>query len=224
MSEVEKEGIDQKTIINLVGPSAVGKTSLIDYIDASFNHFSKVTSYTTRPQRTGERADNYRFLDSTAINLDELKARSLQFDQFPGTEVIYGTEPEDYKNKYNLLDTLSSSVDTFRGLGFAACRQFIIVASPLEWENRIKQREFSKPVLKNRLEEAKNSLTWAQEQQDRVQWIYNQDSNLEKVASLIVDLSTDDETCKKFDDSNPKEIGSDLLQYIKYLIYRRGSL
>lgn len=212
-----KIDLSDKTIINLVGPSAVGKTTLINEIDKIYPNFSKVISYTTRQPRQGESLDTYRFIDAGSANIEMLKQQSVQYDQFPGTEIIYGTEPEDYKNEFNILDTLSTSVDTFRNLGFAACKQFIVVTSPSEWQKRIDTREFNEQQLLTRYEEAVKSLTWSMNENDRVKWIYNKSGYLQKAAELIVRLSADPEEFEKYKDHNPKEIGHDLLQYIKYL-------
>ncbi len=212
-----KRDISNKTIINLVGPSAVGKTSLINEIDSLYPNFSRVISYTTRPPRQGEPLDTYRFIDTSSANIEALKQQSVQYDQFPGTDTIYGTEPEDYRNDFNILDTLSSSVETFRNLGFAACKQFIIVTSPSEWQNRIESRNFHKQQLLTRYDEAINSLTWSINEQNTVKWIYNKSGYLQKAADLIVQLSVDNEAFAGYKDHNPKEIGHDLLAYIKYL-------
>ena len=216
MKEVERE-LKNKTIINLVGPSAVGKTSLINEIDNNYADFSRVISYTTRQPRDGEALDTYRFISTTDTDIDELTNSSVQYDRFPGTDIVYGTQLADYRNSYNLLDTLSSSVDTFRGLGFAACKQFIVVTSPMEWQERINTRKFSSEQQLNRYDEGIKSLEWSIREEDAVKWIYNQTGYLRASSNLIVDLSVNDSAYNNHDDRNAKEIGRDLLWYIKYL-------
>ena len=141
----------------------------------------------------------------------------MQYDQFPGTDIVYGTQVTDYRNTFNLLDTLSSSVDTFRDLGFAACKQFIIVTSPMEWQERINTRKFSSEQQLNRYDEGIKSLEWSISEQDAVKWIYNQTGYLRASSNSIVELSVDDSAYNNHDDRNAKEIGQDLLWYIKYL-------
>ncbi len=216
MKEVERD-LKNKTIINLVGPSAVGKTSLINEIDSNYPDFSRVISYTTRKPRDGEPLDTYRFINADDADIDELTNSSVQYDQFPGTDIVYGTQVTDYRNTFNLLDTLSSSVDTFRGLGFAACKQFIIVTSPMEWQERINTRKFSSEQQLNRYDEGIKSLEWSISEQDAVKWIYNQTGYLRASSNSIVELSVDDSAYNNHDDRNAKEIGQDLLWYIKYL-------
>jgi guanylate kinase len=216
VKEIQRD-LSNKAIINLVGPSAVGKTSLINEIDSNYPDFSRVISYTTRKPRDGEPLDAYRFITADDTDIDKLTTSSVQYDRFPGTDIVYGTQVSDYRNKYNLLDTLSSSVRTFRGLGFSACKQFIIVTSPMEWQERINTRAFSDEQLLNRLDEGIKSLEWSLSEKDAVKWIYNQTSHLQASSKSIVELSVDNSAYTFHDDRNAKEIGRDLLWYIKYL-------
>lgn len=212
-----KADLSDKTIINLVGPSAVGKTTIIKEIDEHYSNFSKVVSYTTREPRKGEPLDTYRFINAHQADINELKENSIQFDQFPGTNVIYGTQAQDYRNRYNLLDTLSSSVDSFRDLGIAACKQFIIIAKPNEWQARIDQRKFNTQQLASRYDEALKSLSWSVNEGEAVKWIDNKEDSIGRIANLIVSLSINEDSYQAYQDRAAKEIGQALLSYIKYL-------
>ena len=89
--KTSENNLATKDMINLVGPSAVGKTSLINHIDSKYHNFGRVVSYTTRPKRQGEPEDTYRFIDPASVDLALLMDNSVQYDRFPDSDIIYGT-------------------------------------------------------------------------------------------------------------------------------------
>jgi ABC-type phosphate/phosphonate transport system ATPase subunit len=95
------EQIAGKNLIAIIGPFAVGKTTLIETVAATHPDFTEVVSFTTRPPRGS--GDRYRFLDHTADSLSQLvevvsDGSLVNFTVHPTTGYAYGTEPSDYRS------------------------------------------------------------------------------------------------------------------------------
>jgi guanylate kinase len=134
-----RDELSKKTLIPLVGPSSVGKTTIMRAVTDAHPEFYISSGFTTRPRRPDEPADTYRFLDNSDDQRQKIidqfgQGNLIQFAIHPTTGFMYGTSLTDYKGKFNLLDMLSSTVANFQSLGFAACRPVMIVASPEQWQ------------------------------------------------------------------------------------------
>lgn len=83
---------DPKLII-IIGPTAVGKSSIIDRVLKDFPQVSDLITYTTRPQRTGESEGNpYHFVDEAKFK--ELVAQKFFVEWAFVHGRMYGT-PRD---------------------------------------------------------------------------------------------------------------------------------
>lgn len=190
----------EKTIVPIVGISAIGKDTLIErtiqhYGDVDDMH--RASGFTTRPADGNQANDStYRaFLPNTeksraaifaATGEDEL----VQYKEHPTTGFLYGTTLQDFAGTYNLLPTLSGEVDTLRGLGFRACRVIVLCALPSQWEKRFNKRPYTAKARNQRIAEGIESLTWAFDNKEQVMWLANPDGRLDVTAEQLESLIT----------------------------------
>ena len=125
----------------------------------------------------------------------------VQHTVFPTTGQTYGTEYSDYPGKFNLLDTLSNSVDEFRNLGFKQTITISLVAAADDWQKWLKLRfpEPSEEATK-RLEEAVQSINWSLADSQTF-WLVNSSSNLDETARKLVEIARTregDEQARKY--------------------------
>ena len=90
-------------IVSFTGPSACGKTTLLDYIKAQTDkNFGILKGTTTRPKRAGETDEHYYFVDS-------IKNRKfIELNQYGGNH--YGIEEHEF-NSYADSDAVFAILD-----------------------------------------------------------------------------------------------------------------
>jgi guanylate kinase len=179
----------------LIGPVAVGKSFIIEHVTAQDKEFNSVPTFTTRDARSDDTPGLFLIRPHTvhglAQILDEIQqGRLVQYMVHPTTHSVYGTKPEYYSARYNLLPTISTVVDTIHrpfGSGVAV----FIVAKPETWRKwldiryPIKSKERTK-----RLQEAVASLRWAlaNEKKSNIMWVENSIATPEKTIDDIINI------------------------------------
>ena len=122
-------------LIVLVGPTGVGKTTIIEKLD-----FTYVLSDVSRPPREGEKnAHEYYFRNDYYQILDDIKAGLyVQFIVAKNDE-FYGTRASSYPNEGPaVMAILASAVPNFRNLGFRQVIPiYILPPGYAEWMHRI---------------------------------------------------------------------------------------
>jgi len=149
-------------LIALIGPTGVGKSTLMDQLD-----MPDVLSDVTRDPRPGEKdGQNYNFKTDYLKIIDEIKAGNyVQFligmnGEFYGTHV--SAYPEDGPC---CMAVLSSELKHFESIGFRSIMPFYIMPpSYVEWMRRIGGVR-AKDLL-SRIGEARQSLLAAAEKDD----------------------------------------------------------
>lgn len=175
-----------KTLIMLVAPSAMGKSTIMQAATLLDPDFSYVRSFTTRPPRSGE--ETYTFLNTAQAQSLHAKGEAITYAIFPTTGYIYGTTAESYQSKYNLLDTLASSVDQYRALQFEKTVTITLTAPIERWRTWFLARyPIETDEAHKRLEEAKLSINWSLNDPETA-WLVNDDTP-EKVAMRLIAIS-----------------------------------
>lgn len=211
-----RDKLASKIVVPLVGPSSVGKTTIMRAVVASDPDFYRSSGFTTRPMRKGEEPDTYRFLEDTPdqrakIVQQSLRGELLQFVVHPTTGYLYGTDLDDYKAKYNLLDVISSEVAGFHSRGFAACRTIMIVATPDDWQARFASRSFSADENAKRILEGIESLSWGLEQGNGVRWVENKEDDIAATVSHVIAIAKNQ---LHENDERARDTATQLLKYL----------
>ncbi len=172
----------------LVGPSAMGKSTVMNVATQMDPRFVRVRSFTTRKPRPNDEPDQYFYLKPN--ELDELTEAGevVTSVEFPTTGDMYGTLTTSYGGEYCLLDTLANSVDLYRGLPFAQTVTLSLTCPVDAWHERFLQR-FPKPTdeAMKRLGEAKLSINWSLTQTTNHAWLLN-DGTPEYAAQKLIGM------------------------------------
>ena len=175
--------IADKTLIMIVGPTSMGKTTLMAAAAELDPEFSYVISFTTRTARAGE--DTYRFITRTEASELRDSGQAITFVNHPTTGDYYGTTIESYTTPYNLLDALSGTVAQYRGLGFKSTVTISLYAEVAEWKAWFLKR-YPEPTLEaqKRLDEARSSLAWSLRDSETC-WLFNHGDPTDVARRLI---------------------------------------
>lgn len=214
--EVER-ALREKTLVAIIGPLAVGKTSVMDDIEARYAGFARVRGFTTRPQRPDE-PDTYRFWPHDRETLEQIhgwltNGELVQAAVHRQTGYVYGSTPEDYPGDYNLRDVLSSAMDSFRDLPFEHQRELALIAHPDDWRGWLKERikNAGRDDTAKRTAEAVQSLMWSLEQGEDFPWVVNRAGYLHETADEVVALARGE----RVHDPINREIGEIALTFIQ---------
>jgi len=154
--------IAQIDLIALIGPTGVGKSTLMDQLD-----MPDVLSDVTREARPGEKdGENYNFKTDYLKIIEQIKAGNyIQFLIGMNGE-FYGTHISAYPASGSCcMAVLSSELDHFESIGFKSITPFYIMPpSYVEWMRRIGGVR-AKDLL-SRIGEARQSLLNAAERED----------------------------------------------------------
>ena len=180
------EQLRSKQLIMIVGPSAVGKSTLMNQIVSGNKLYSRVRSFTTRPPRPNDEPGHYFYLSSDELTAMRGEAKVISEVTFPTTGQTYGTIAASYSSKYSLLDTLSNSVETYRALPFEKTYTISLTTEAHTWLNWLKER-YPEPSEERdkRLEEALLSIEWSRAQENNHIWLINQPNNLDDTANQL---------------------------------------
>lgn len=217
LSPQVRSELSKKILIPLVGPSSVGKTTVMRAVVDTHPEFRRSSGFTTRPRREDEESDTYRFLENSEQQRNDIikqfqDGKLIQFAIHPTTGNLYGTNLDDYSAKFNLLDTLSSEVVNFQSLGFAACRTVMIVASPSDWQQRFDSRGFDRDEAMKRTQEGIESLRWGLDQHGSVRWLENKESQIGDTVEHIVAIANNE---LHENDEQARRVGDELLEYLE---------
>lgn len=199
----------------LVGPSAIGKSTLMEEVARQNSSFAYVRSFTTRSPRPNEQG-HYVFIDKKSARQLKQNGEAITYFEHPTTHDIYGTTNESYPAKFNLLDTLSGSVEMYRSLPFRETITVAITAPASDWQNWFMSR-YPEPSAeaKKRLEEATTSINWALGD-PKVHWVINTKDTIKKSAEKITSISSQSSPANK-----PPEHPYAMLSLIKEGIWHK---
>jgi guanylate kinase len=161
-SETVAKKLNQVELIALVGPTGVGKSTLMDKLDAP-----DVLSDVTREPRPDEKnGENYHFRKDYFNILNEIKAGDYVQFLIGSNGEFYGTRASAYPDNGSCtMAVLASEIPHFKTLPFKSLTVFYIMPpSYVEWMRRIGGVR-AKDLL-SRIGEARDSLTRALDSDD----------------------------------------------------------
>ena len=155
---------EEKKILVIVGPSGVGKDTLMNKIlDKYSDKFKKVVSYTSRKKRPGEREGyNYHYVTKEEFLKLIEENKMIEFYFYSGN--YYGLPKKELEDRTNFNKILYINIGvsaTEKLLEYNVTANFIAILPPsLEaLENRLKGRKTeSEKIIKERLETAKKEI------------------------------------------------------------------
>jgi len=160
------------TLLMVIGPSGVGKTTLINKLGLDF-----VPSDTTRKPREDERhgIDMYFLTDYQQVASDIHSGRFVQVAIGPGGD-FYATRDSSYPDSGTaVLPVVTDVVPIFRHLGFSkTISAFIVPPTYDEWMRRMSSHKLQGEQLDKRLAEAERSLAFARSDK-QMHFILNDD-------------------------------------------------
>ena len=183
-------------LVNVIGPWAVGKTTIMRNAVARDPDFGMKLGLTSRPVRQGESSRSSRFFPHNQAGLnaiyDKLTSGNLvQIKVHPTSGYIYASEVEDYQKPYVVLDTMASAVEEVHRLPFRGFTDVALAAPVDDWVKRIKLNSngVSQEYITARLEEAHMNLSWSLEQGDNVSWVLNKNGESDSAALSVIALA-----------------------------------
>lgn len=190
------ESIQHKTFVGIIGPLAVGKSTLIREATELDNEFHEIQGITTRPQRPREELGEFRaFWPHDIDTLHEINnlrehGNLVQYAVHPKTRYVYASTLEDYGPTYNLLPVLPGNLQQFKNMPFKQQHHISITCTPREWMHRFLERaeHMEKPDINKRLLEAKENIAWSLEQPD-MQWVTNWQGRAHDAARKVIDIA-----------------------------------
>lgn len=162
--------------VAVIGPTAAGKTTLIERaIEQNKNvHLVRVT--TSRAPRPGER-DGVDYHFRTQKEMQEGLAAGTFVQVAPTVfDDLYATTSSDYSvSGISIMAVIADAMPTFLSLPFKRVRQIFILPPSWEvWQARIGERSFAHEQLQKRMKEAHASLLYALSARD-ISFVINDD-------------------------------------------------
>lgn len=217
-----------KTLICLIAPSAVGKSTVISEIlrqcaDQGLDA-AEVASITTRNRRPdGSDPINYRTATEGVTHRDlieKIERYELINWSLSPTGDLYATDVASYPATYNFLPLQPDSLEMLERAGFESVIAIYLTAPPEEWKVRLADRR-DDPKFRGRIIEAINSLEFAKAHINRLTIVNNPATIIDgevrptAVAQIIINLLHDRETIVS--DSDALSNIEAMLAYVKQL-------
>ena len=186
-----------KTLVQLVGPTSSGKSTLMGALETQFEDFSVVGTGTTRAPREGDHPTRYHYIEHSDEALQTLFAKidNTELIQYYVTpkppHYVYWSELQDYKAANNIGDYFSSVIDNSSGYGFARALPISLTREVEPWIDAVNARfPLGNPERLSRLEEAASSISWSlRADHDNHAWILvaenNPESNLTQLRNIV---------------------------------------
>lgn len=187
LADSTREHLAQVDLVAIVGPTGVGKTSIMKNLDIPM-----VVGDVTRPPREEEKNGvDYMFREDFLDVVTEIKAGVFVQFVISGSGEFYGTRSYSYPDEgLCSMAIVASAMPLFRGLGFRSINAFYIMPpSYKEWMRRLSEQK--RYDLLTRIDEARHSVTLAANNPDEYTFILNDDVN-QAVADIKTKLSGGD--------------------------------
>lgn len=176
-SEAVLSHLPKVIFVAVIGPTAVGKTTLMNAAAARCPALHPVVSSTSRARREGEE-DGVDMHFCTADDMARRIAAQDYVQVVPSSKngALYATGPEDYATEgVAMMPVMADAMPAFKALPFKAVRSIYILPPSWDvWQQRIAKHGFAPDELERRLLEAGRSLRYALEDPDTI-FVVNDD-------------------------------------------------
>lgn len=184
--------LSQKIISMIVGPTAVGKSAIINEVLNFKNDWNIAGTITTRGRRV-EDPSNY--LTSAEGMTGEVLIKQIQSSELTNYSVhpggdFYAYSLDSFSAQYNLAPMITPNIEVMKKAGFQRSETIFIYAQPQDYELFIKDR-LSDAKIAGRLEEAIISLQYGIENADSLHIIENTmgSDGLRKSAQKVIEIT-----------------------------------
>lgn len=219
--------IGERILIMLVGPTAIGKTTIARQAKCLDEQFSFVKTITTRASRGPEDEDQFSCIERSDTNLSSLlndieQKRVVNYAIHPATSELYVTYPNGYSTTFCMLPVMASGIRQFEQLPFERIEVVGVIAEPMAWREWLNDRSesSSSDELMKRLHEAEQSLLWLINNGQNIKWLINSPGSSEAVARAMIDIAQLGQGGDRFIDT--AEMAQNLLQYVQTEINNRS--
>lgn len=193
-TDAVRENLAAKTLIMLVGPSCVGKSTIMEAVCELSDEIKVVHTGTSRPPRSDDHTERYHYITYTDEGLAPLftqieQNELVQYAVNPHNLQIYWSTPTDYPSTINVGDYFSSVVDNFRSYGFRRILVCSLTTPSNIWLERIQERFASdQHELEARLAEATTSISWSLAQGTADHVFVANDSTPQATATSVISV------------------------------------
>ncbi|HEY5668000.1 MAG TPA: hypothetical protein VIR03_02425 [Candidatus Saccharimonadales bacterium] len=163
--------------VAVIGPTAVGKTTLMNAAAVRCPALHPILTTTTRSPRPGEENDvDFHFCTPEEMQRRIAEYGYVQFVISPMNGALYATAPEDYaKDGVAMMPVVADAMSVFKSLPFKTIRSVYILPPSWEvWQQRIASHGFTPEEHEQRMLEAGRSLRYALEDPDII-FVVNDD-------------------------------------------------
>ena len=179
------------TLIMLVAPSAMGKSTIVSEVCQRDERFGRVRSFTTRSSRPDDKPEQFFYFTPQELGHQRAAGEIVTEVTFPTTGQTYGTIRDSFSHQYCLLETLAHSVDTYRALPFKRTVTISITSPANLWQQRFRERYPARTDdAVKRLDEAQLSIKWSLAQTHNHHWVIN-NRPPEAIADTLIGIALD---------------------------------
>lgn len=181
--------LNEKTLIMLISPSAMGKSTIVATTAAADRRFGRVKGFTTRLPRDNDMPNQFFYFTDEELAKRREAGEIITEITYPETNLTYGTIHDSFHSEYCLLETMSNSVQTYRDLPFKKTIAVTITSPADVWKQRFEERyPLPDQNAKRRLDEARLSMHWSLAQVSDHYWLVNTGTP-EEIANELAAIS-----------------------------------
>jgi len=185
-TECVNDFLKTTTLVMLVAPSAMGKSTIMDAVLQLDPAITRVRGFTTRPPRPDDRPDQFYYLTTDELAAKRAAREIVSEVTSPTTGYSYGTLLESYQSSYCILETLANSVVDYRALPFGRTVTISLTAPCERWQAWFHARYLIiDDDARLRMQEAKLSTRWSLEQHTDHTWLVNDGTPLDAAQRLV---------------------------------------
>lgn len=204
-----REKLADISITLLIGPTAIGKSHLINKVTEFDDQFTESGTITNRPPRESD-PENYVTDVPLETMLNRIEKREfVQYGVVP-PDKIYATDLNSYPSNHIILPALASSIDSFKNYGFKKVIPIGVLADGEEWQQRLGERRNNRDYA-SRLQEAIESVNWLLKKYPSIPIVENESGEDKRAAREIIRLSKERGAPVENDDDHIIELGRQLI-------------